>query len=103
MIVKLKKKTYVSESTRTKTKASQFHLDPIVDRVNWGILNVSTDTVEQWVKNCKTGWAILRKDAELIGKGKDGHYYWRKKGDKVMVGMKTYPSVWAEGELPWKQ
>jgi len=73
---------------------------PQLERINFGILNVTTDETIQWVKNCRTGWSILRQDAELLGKGEDGEYYWKRKGEKVPVGLKSYASTWKEGEMP---
>ncbi len=75
-------------------------LDPMVERINFGILNVTTDETIQYVKNCKTGWPILRMDAELVGKDKDDQYLWKRKGERVTPELRNYPSVWKEGEQP---
>lgn len=66
----------------------------------WGIRIVTADEPIAWVKNCKTGWPILKADARCLGKGKDGHYYWIRNGEKPIVGGKSYPSIWSENEIP---
>lgn len=66
----------------------------------WGIRIVHREKPRAWVKDCKTGQPILREDARCLGRGKDGFYYWLKKGESIYMGEKSHASNWKPNEVP---
>lgn len=103
MIIQIPKPN--SEKGRRKFVFRKAHISDLIqgayyEDAEWGIRIVTTDEPLAWVKDCRTGWPIPKSEANCLGKGKDGHYYWIRKGYRQISGNKTYPSVWAKNELP---
>lgn len=95
-----KKQFVFQKSRRTIDPLEDTAFGPYYEDAAWGVRIVTRDIPRAWVKDCRTGQPLPKEQARLVGRGKDGKYYWIKIGEKTYLGEKSYASTWSEGEIP---